>query len=137
MEAAARNTAFTAEEALASWRSRPEAAEGKANAVLERRIAHLLKRPVGRPSRKPKIFYHNVRYRAGSWECARRVVVKVAWHAGELFPRVGFLVTNLKGRAKKVVRFYNRRGTAAQWIKEGKHAVKWTKLSCRRFKNNA
>ena len=48
------------------------------------------------------------------------------WHAGELFPRVGFMVTNLKGRAKKVVYFYNRRGTAEQWIKEGKNAVKWT-----------
>jgi hypothetical protein len=109
----------------------------KANAVLERKVAPWLKRPVGRPSRKPKVFYYNVRYRAGSWECARRVVVKVEWHAGELFPRVGFIVTNLKWRAKKVVRFYNRRGTAEQWIKEGKNAVKWTKLSCRRFKDNA
>jgi hypothetical protein len=61
----------------------------------------------------------------------------VEWHAGELFPRVGFIVTNLKWRAKKVIRFDNRRGTAEQWIKEGKNAVKWTKLSCRRFKDNA
>ena len=59
------------------------------------------------------------------------------WHAGELFPRVGFLVTNLKWRSPRVVRFYNARGTAEQWIKEGKNAVKWTKLSCRRFKDNA
>jgi hypothetical protein len=51
-------------------------------------------------------------------------------------PRVGFVVTNLKRRAKRVVRFYNRRGTAEQWMKEGKNAVKWTKLSCR-FKDNA
>jgi hypothetical protein len=109
----------------------------KANAVLERKIARLLRRPVGRPSHKPKVFYHSFRYQAGSWECARRVVVKVEWHAGELFPRVGFIVTNLKWRAKKVVRFYNQRGTAEQWIKEGKNAVKWTKLSCRRFQDNA
>jgi len=61
----------------------------------------------------------------------------VEWHAGELFPRVGFLVTNLKWRSQRVVRFYNARGTAEQWIKEGKNAVKWTKLSCRRFKDNA
>src|SRR5918912_2340162 len=45
----------------------------KANAVLERKIAHLLKRPVGRPSHKPKVFYHSFRYQAGSWDCARRV----------------------------------------------------------------
>ena len=108
----------------------------KANAVLERKIAPLLKRPVGRPSRKPKVFFHSFQYQAGSWESARRVVAKVEWHAGELFPRVGFIVTNLKWRSKKVVRFYNRRGTAEQWIKEGKNAVKWTKLSCRRFKDN-
>src|SRR5215469_9425821 len=108
----------------------------KANAVLERKIAPWLKRPVGRPSRKPKVFYHSFRYQAGSWECGRRVVVKVEWHAGELFPRVGFIVTNLTWRAKKVVRFYNARGTAEQWIKEGKNAVKWTKLSCWRFKDN-
>ena len=35
-----------------------------------------------------------------------------------------------------MVKFYNRRGTAEQWIKEGKNAVKWTKLSCRTFKDN-
>jgi hypothetical protein len=109
----------------------------KANAVLERKIARRLKRPLGRPSHKPKVFYHSFRYQARSWACDRRVVVKVEWHAGELFPRIGFIVTNLKGHSKQVVRFYNRRGTAEQWIKEGKNAVKWTKLSCRRFKDNA
>src|SRR5512142_2168063 len=62
----------------------------KANAVLERHIAHLLKRPVGRPSKEPKAFFHSFRYQAKSWERARRVVAKVEWHAGELFPRVGF-----------------------------------------------
>jgi len=108
----------------------------KSNAVLERKTARWMIRPVGRPSHKPKVFYHNFRYRAGSWDRARRVVVKIAWHAGELFPRVGFIVTNLKWRSKRVVRFYNKRGTAEQWIKEGKNAVNWTKLSCRRFKDN-
>jgi hypothetical protein len=107
----------------------------QANAALERKIADWLKRPVGRPSRKPNVFSYHLRYRAGSWDCARRVVVKSAWHAGELFPRVGFLVTNLKWRARKIVRFDNQRGTAEPWIKEGKNAVKWTKRSCRRFKD--
>jgi hypothetical protein len=109
----------------------------KANAVLERKIAHLLKRPVGRPSHKPKKFYASFRYRARSWDQARRVVAKLEWHAGELFPRVGFIVTNLKWSTKRVVPFSNSRGTAEQWIKEGKNAVKWTKLSCRRFQDNA
>ena len=109
----------------------------KSNAVPERRIARWLTRPVGRPSHKPKVFYHGFRYRAGSWDRDRRVVVKIAWHAGELFPRIGFVVTNLTWRAKRVVRFYNQRGTAEQWIKEGKNAVNWTKLSCRQFRDNA
>ena len=108
----------------------------KSNPVLERKIARWMTRPVGRPSGKPKVFYHSFRYQAGSWDRDRRVVVKIAWHAGELFPRVGFIVTNLKWRSKRVVRFYNKRGTAEQWIKEGKNAVNWTKLSCRRFKDN-
>jgi hypothetical protein len=56
--------------------------------------------------------------------------------AGELFPRVGFVVTNLKRSPERVVKFYNGRGTAEQWIKEGKNALKWTRISCRRFKDN-
>ena len=108
----------------------------KANAVLERQIKHLLTRPVGRPSRKPKVFYHSFSYQAKSWRQPRRVVAKVQWHRGELFPRVGFIVTNLTWHSNRVVRFYNGRGTAEQWIKEGKNAVKWTKLSCRTFKDN-
>ena len=65
------------------------------------------------------------------------MVAKVEWHPGELYPRVGFIVTNLRRPTKKVVAFYNRRGTAEQWIKEGKHAVKWTRLSCMSFRANA
>ena len=107
----------------------------KSNAVLEREIEHLT-RPVGRPSHKPKVFYHSFQYQAKSWQRARRVVAKVEWHAGELFPRVGFIVTNLTKQSRNVVKFYNGRGTAEQWIKEGKNAVKWTKLSCQTFKDN-
>jgi len=61
------------------------------------------------------------------------VVTKVEWHSGELFPRVGFIVTNLSVKAKGVVHFYNGRGTAEQWIKEGKYALNWTRLSCHRL----
>ena len=34
------------------------------------------------------------------------------------------------------MRFYNERGTAEQWIKEGKQTVKVTRLSCHRFRSN-
>ena len=107
-----------------------------ANDVLEREITHLLTRPVGRPPQKPIVLYAGFLYRAASWDEHRRVVAKVEWHAGELYPRVGFIVTNLWKEPAEVVRFYNGRGTAEQWIKEGKNAVRWTKLSCRTFKDN-
>ena len=58
------------------------------------------------------------------------------WHQGELFPRVGFIVTNLSYPTKGILRFYNGRGTAEQWIKEGKYALNWTRLSCHKFVAN-
>jgi hypothetical protein len=79
----------------------------------------------------------NVSYQAGSWAKPRRVVAKVEWHPGEQYPGVGFLVNNLARPAVNVVAFDNKRGTCEQWIKEGKGAIKWTRLSCRSFAANA
>jgi len=107
-----------------------------ANDSLERDIAELLTRPVGRPRHKPVVWYKSFLYQAASWKTARRVVAKVEHHPGELFPRRNFIVTNLTLPSRAVVRFYNRRGTAEQWIKEGKVAVKMTRLSCHRFRSN-
>jgi transposase len=64
----------------------------------------------------------NFTYQAGSWTKPRRVIAKVEWHPGELYPRVGFIVTNMSRPAERVVAFYNKRGTCEQWIKEGKGA---------------
>lgn len=51
----------------------------------------------------------------------RRVLVSL--RSGELFPRVGLFVTNLKTVSRALVGFYINRGTAEQWIKESKQAV--------------
>ena len=107
-----------------------------ANDSLLRDIEELLTRRVGRPGHKPIVWYKGFLYQAASWKTARRVVAKVEFHAGELFPRVGFIVTNLETPSRAVVRFYNKGGTAEQWIKEGKQAVKMTRLSCHRFRSN-
>jgi hypothetical protein len=81
--------------------------------------------------------YHaSFSYQAGSWTKPRRVVAKVEWHPNELYPRVGFIVTNVSRPAERVVMFYNHRGTAEQHIKEGKSAVACTRLSCHSFKAN-
>jgi len=103
---------------------------------MHKKIEHMLTRLVGRPPKKPVVLYNSFRYQAASWEMARRVVAKIEWHARELFPRVGFIVTNLRWKSSNVVRFYNKRGTAEQWIKEGKYALKWTRLSCHDFVDN-
>jgi hypothetical protein len=94
------------------------------NDRLERDIAELLTGPVGRPSYKPVVWDKSFLYQAASWKTARRVVAKVE------FPRVGFIMTNLETDSRAVVRFYNKRGTAEQWIKEGKKVVK-TQWTCR------
>ena len=108
-----------------------------ANQVLQERISYLLKRPVGRPPNHVQRFHASFSYQAKSWSKSRRVVAKVEWHPGELYPRVGFIVTNMTRPAENIVAFYNQRGTAEQHIKEGKGAIKWTRLSCRTFAANA
>ena len=108
-----------------------------ANQVLQARIAYLLKRPVGRPPNHVQRFHASFSYQAQSWSRSRRVIAKVEWHPDELYPRVGFIVTNTTRPPERVVAFYNGRGTAEQWIKEGKNAIKWTRLSCCSFAANA
>lgn len=77
-----------------------------ANKVLQDSIGHLLRRPVGRPPNHARRTYASFSYRAASWAKPRRVVAKVEWHPGELYPRVGFIVTNLRRPAERVVAFY-------------------------------
>jgi hypothetical protein len=95
-----------------------------ANRGLQERIGYLLNRPVCRPPNKGHRFYANFTCQAGSWTKARRIVAKVEWHPGELYRRVGFIVTNMSRPPENVVAFYNKRGTCEQWIKEGKGAIR-------------
>ena len=107
-----------------------------ANKKLELAIEDVLFRSPGRPSRTPLVRYKSVPYQAESWTTARRVVAKVEPHVGALFPRVGFIVTNLSLQNRAVVRVYNKRGTAEPWLTEGKQAAHWTRLSCHRVRAN-
>lgn len=105
--------------------------------MLREKIAHRLTRPVGRPSlTNVKRFFEDFEYQAASWDKPRRVAAKIEWHRGELFSKVGFIVTNLPMDTDWIVRFYNQRGTAEQHIKEGKYAFRWARLSCRRLRGN-
>jgi hypothetical protein len=109
----------------------------KGNPKLHEQIGWLMKRRPGRPPNHVVREYTSFHYRAKSWSKPRRVVAKVEFHPGELFPRVGFIVTNRSLPNERVLAFYNQRGTAEQHIKEGKHAIKWTRFSCMRFAANA
>ena len=106
------------------------------NRVLQDRIGYLLKRPVGRPPHEVRRYYASFSYQAQSWNKPRHVMAKVEWHPGQLCPTVGFIVSNLPRSAEGIVAFYNQRGTCEQHIKEGKNAIKWTRLSCRTFVAN-
>ena len=108
-----------------------------ANKVLQGSIADLLERPVCGPPKDVRRYHVSFGYQAETWDKPRRVVAKVEWHPGELYPRVGFVVTNLSRPSDRVVTFYNQRGTAEQWMREGKNAIKWTRLSCCKFGHNA
>ena len=107
------------------------------NAVLTRLIEPYLKRPVGRPPQNGmQVKYVDLEYQAKSWTKSRRVVAKIEWHFGELFPRYYFIVTNSRLPANKVVKVYNGRGDVENRIKEGKNTLRWDKTSCHRFAAN-
>jgi hypothetical protein len=107
----------------------------KENSRLDEMVAKIIK-SIKKAKEKTIVVYKDFSYQAVSWDKPRRIIAKIEWHPNEMFPRIGFIVTNLKWRDKKVVKFYNKRGTCEQWIKEGKYALNWTKLSCQRFVEN-
>jgi len=107
------------------------------NNALKKLIRPHLARPAGRPPKsgvQTKVV--ELRYQAESWDRPRRVVCKIEWHAGELFPRAGFIVTNSRLGAKQVIAVYNGRAEVENRIKEGKNTLRWDKTSCRRFAAN-
>ena len=57
-----------------------------ANRVLQDKIGNLLTRPLGRPPNEVRRFHSSFGYPAQSWKKSRRVVAKVDWHPGELYP---------------------------------------------------
>jgi hypothetical protein len=107
------------------------------NAILMRLLEPYLNRPVGRPPKSGiQVKVVDLQYQAKSWRKPRRVVAKIEWHRGELFPRIGFVVTNSRLPAGKVIKVYNGRAEIENRIKEGKNTLRWDKTSCQRFEAN-
>src|SRR5262249_16882413 len=111
--------------------------DSPANSVLQNKIGYLLKRPVGRPPHEVRRHFASFSYQAQSWKKTRRVAAKIEWHPGKLYPRAGFIVTNLVRPAERGGAFYNQRATADQGMKEGQGAIKWARVSWRSFAANA
>jgi DDE family transposase len=108
-----------------------------ANGNLDKLVAPHLNRPVGRPPKSGiQVKIVELQYQAKSWSRPRRVVAKIEWHGGELFPRIGFVVTNSRLPAGEVTKVYNGRGDVENRIKEGKNTLRWDKTSCQRFEAN-
>jgi hypothetical protein len=108
-----------------------------ANDNLDKLVAPHLNRPVGRPPKSGvQVKVVDLQYQAKSWHKPRRVVAKIEWHWGELFPRIGFVVTNSRLPGGKVTKVYNGRGDVENRIKEGKNTLRWDKTSCQRFEAN-
>jgi hypothetical protein len=107
------------------------------NASLMRLLEPYLNRPVGRPPKSGiQVKVVDLQYQAKSWHKPRRVVAKIEWHRGELFPRIGFVVTNSRLPAGKVIKIYNGRVDVENRIKGGKNTLRWDKTSCQRLEAN-
>jgi len=107
------------------------------NTNVMRLLEPHLNRPVGRPPKSGiQVKVVDLQYQAKSWHKPRRVVAKIEWHRGELFPRIGFVVTNSRLPAGKVIKVYNGRAEIENRIKEGKNSLRWDKTSCQRFEAN-
>jgi hypothetical protein len=56
--------------------------------------------------------------------------------SGELYPRVGFIVTNLSRPNRRVVSSTTAVGQRIRGSKKRKNAIRWTRLSCHAFRHN-
>ena len=68
-------------------------------------------------------------YQAKSWEYPRRVVCKVEKPAEQLVHMYTFIVTNMDSEPEKIVRFYCKRGTMENYIKESKNGFDFAAVS--------
>jgi len=107
------------------------------NANLLRLLEPHLNLTVGRPPQSGiQVKIVDLHYQAKSWGRPRGVVAKIEWHRGELFPLIGFVVTNSRLPGGKVIKVYNGWGDVENRIKEGKNTLRWDKISCQPFEAN-
>lgn len=109
------------------------------NKRLEALAKPYLRRPPGRPPKEPRIWFHELAYKADPWKRPRRIVLVVLERKGELFLDYFFLVTNFPLRemsAEELLEFYRERGTMERHIGEIKSVLDPTLSSSPRQKSH-
>jgi hypothetical protein len=107
------------------------------NETLKEIIRDDLFRPAGRwPRSGVKVRIFAFFYQVMSWSKPRQVVCKIEWYLDELFPRLGFIVTNSRLSSGEIVKIFNGRANVGNRIKEGKNALRWDKTSYHKFDAN-
>ncbi|MCP3969950.1 MAG: IS1380 family transposase [Rhodobacteraceae bacterium] len=93
----------------------PYIARMRNNKVLARMAGPYLKRPPGRPPQEPRMWFHEMTYKAGSWSKERRVVLVVQDKPGELLLHYFWLITSIDAGtvpAAELLERYRERGSA-------------------------
>ena len=73
--------------------------------------------------------YGEFMYQAGSWDYPRRVVCKIEKPTDQLVHLFTFIVTNMDSSPEDIVRFYCKRGTMENFIKESKNGFDFAAVS--------
>ncbi len=111
----------------------------RANAALDRLAAPFMKRPPGRRPAEPRMWLHELRYQAASWDRPRRVILVVKEREGDLLLDRFFLVTSLAWTAKtrhEVLEHYRERGKAEGHMGELKDVLAPALSSTNRAKSH-
>src|SRR5215213_6400498 len=96
-------------------RGTPYVARIRNNRVLDRMAAPHLRRPPGRPPAEPRLWCHEMEYRAGAWSRSRRVVLVVRERPDDLLLDHFWLLTSIAAGAmpaEALLAHYRQRGTA-------------------------
>ena len=107
----------------------------KRNAVLEDFVdEYCFNHQIKPLSEETQIYYFGTLYQAKGWSRKRRVVFKVIFPVGELFPTYQAIITNNTTMAgDEIFSFYNQRAVCENWIEEGKNGFSWDHLSLKKF----
>ena len=111
------------------------------NSVLKRLAEPLMPalRARVRESGRTETAFGEARYRAGTWERERRVILKaeaVALDGRDPRDNPRFVITNLPWKPQKLYRFYARRGDAENRIRELKDGLRFDLTPCASFRAN-